>query len=68
MKLLKLFLGLFEQDPHIIETKKILKPINKKIATTKNYDELVRLCREYKIIEDELKEYKKLKKKSLSNH
>jgi pyruvate-formate lyase len=68
MKLLKLLLGLFEQDPHIKETKKILKPIGKKIATTKDYDELVRLCREYKIIEEELKEYKKLKKKSLSNH
>jgi hypothetical protein len=68
MKLLKLLLGLFEQDPHIKETKKILKPIGKKIATTKDYEELVRLCREYKIIEEELKEYKKLKKKSLSNH
>ena len=66
--LLKLFLGLFEQDPHIVETKNKLRPIGKKIATTKNYDELVSLCREYKIIEDELIKYKKLKKNKLSNH
>jgi hypothetical protein len=59
MKLLKLLLGLFEKDPHIKETKKILKPIGKKIALITNHDELVGLCKEYKIKEDELKEYKK---------
>jgi len=68
MKLINFLLGLLEEDPHIKETKNTLKQLNKRIASTTNYNELVRLCREYKIIEDEQKEYKKLKKKSLFNH
>ena len=68
MNLLKLLLGLFEQDPHIKETKNTIKKVGKRIASTTNYEELVRLCREYKIIEDELKHYKKIKKNTLSNH
>ena len=62
MNLLKLLLGLFEQDPHIKETKNTIKQIGKRIASTTDYDELVRLCREYKVKKDELKEYKKNKK------
>ena len=67
MKIINLLLKLFERDPYIDETKNNIKQIGKRIASTTDYDELVRLCREYKIIKDELKEYKK-NKKSLPNH
>jgi len=67
MKLLKLLLGLFEQDPEIKAIKTTLNKIDKKIANTKNYDELLELCREYKLVEQKLKEYK-IKKNNLPNH
>ena len=56
MKILKLLYEIFEQDPYKQEIKKSLREIDKKIVDTKNYNELLELCREYKLVEEKLNE------------
>ena len=67
MNLLKIIKEYFYQDPYTKETKKRLKLLNNKIGSTKNYDEMVILCREYIALEQKLKEHKiKMKKSSIN--
>ncbi len=63
MKLYNILKSWFYQDHHTIEIKKKLKQLDKKIGSSKDYNEIVILCREYQVLEKELKEYKEEIKK-----
>jgi hypothetical protein len=58
MKLYNILKSWFYQDPQTIELKKKLKQLDNKIGNSKDYNEIVILCREYQVLEEELKEHK----------
>jgi len=61
MKVLKLLLGKFKKDPYKTTIIENLKQINNKIANSKDYDEIVTLCREYNLLNQKLKVYENQK-------
>lgn len=56
MKILKL-LSIFKKDTYKKNIRKNLKEINNKIANSKDYDEIVNLCKEYNLLNQKLKKY-----------
>lgn len=57
MKVLKRLLGLFKQDEYTKSIKNNLKQIDKKIARSKSYEEVVQLTKDYYLLERKLKQY-----------
>ena len=55
--MLKKIFALFKQDEYTKSIKNNLKQIDKKIARSKNYDEIVLLTKEYNLIQKKLKQY-----------
>lgn len=55
--MLKKIFGLFKQDEYTKSIKNNLKQIDKKIARSKSYDEIVSLTKEYYLLEKKLKQY-----------
>ncbi len=55
--MLKKILQLFKQDEYTKTIKNNLKQIDKKIAKSKCYDEIVSLTKEYYLLEKKLKQY-----------
>jgi flagellar biosynthesis regulator FlbT len=54
---LKKIFALFKQDEYTKSIKNNLKKIDKKIARSKSYDEIVSLTKEYYLLEKKLKQY-----------
>jgi flagellar biosynthesis regulator FlbT len=54
---LKKIFALFKQDEYTKSIKNNLKQIDKKIARSKNYDEIVLLTKEYNLLQKKLKQY-----------
>jgi flagellar biosynthesis regulator FlbT len=54
---LKKIFALFKQDEYTKSIKNNLKQIDKKIAKSKCYDEIVSLTKEYYLLEKKLKQY-----------
>jgi flagellar biosynthesis regulator FlbT len=54
---LKKIFALFKQDEYTKSIKNNLKQIDKKIAKSKNYDEIVSLTKEYNLLQKKLKQY-----------
>jgi flagellar biosynthesis regulator FlbT len=54
---LKKIFALFKQDEYTKSIKNNLKQIDKKIARSKSYDEIVLLTKEYNLLEKKLKQY-----------
>jgi flagellar biosynthesis regulator FlbT len=57
MKVIKKLFALFKQDEYTKSIKNNLKQIDKKIARSKSYDEIVLLTKEYNLLEKKLKQY-----------
>lgn len=55
--MLKKIFALFKQDEYTKSIKNNLKKIDKKIARSKSYDEIVSLTKEYYLLEKKLKQY-----------
>ena len=55
--MLKKIFALFKQDEYTKSIKNNLKQIDKKIAKSKNYDEIVSLTKEYNLLQKKLKQY-----------
>ena len=55
--MLKKIFALFKQDEYTKLIKNNLKQIDKKIARSKNYDEIVSLTKEYNLLQKKLKQY-----------
>lgn len=55
--MLKKIFALFKQDEYTKTIKNNLKQIDKKIARSKNYDEIVLLTKEYNLLQKKLKQY-----------
>ncbi len=55
--MLKKIFALFKQDEYTKSIKNNLKQIDKKIARSKSYDEIVLLTKEYNLLEKKLKQY-----------
>ncbi len=55
--MLKKIFALFKQDEYTKSIKNNLKQIDKKIARSKNYDEIVLLTKEYNLLQKKLKQY-----------
>ena len=55
--MLKKIFALFKQDEYTKTIKNNLKQIDKKIARSKSYDEIVSLTKEYYLLEKKLKQY-----------
>lgn len=55
--MLKKIFALFKQDEYTKSIKNNLKQIDKKIARSKNYDEIVILTKEYNLLQKKLKQY-----------
>lgn len=55
--MLKKIFALFKQDEYTKLIKNNLKQIDKKIARSKNYDEIVILTKEYNLLQKKLKQY-----------
>jgi flagellar biosynthesis regulator FlbT len=53
---LKKIFALFKQDEYTKSIKNNLKQIDKKIARSKNYDEIVSLTKEYNLLQKKLKQ------------
>jgi flagellar biosynthesis regulator FlbT len=53
----KKIIQLFKQDEYTKTIKNNLKQIDKKIASSKFYDEMVSLTKEYYLLEKKLKQY-----------
>jgi flagellar biosynthesis regulator FlbT len=54
---LKKIFALFKQDEYTKSIKNNLKQIDKKIAKSKCYDEIVSLTKEYNLLQKKLKQY-----------
>jgi flagellar biosynthesis regulator FlbT len=54
---LKKIFALFKQDEYTKTIKNNLKQIDKKIAKSKCYDEIVSLTKEYNLLQKKLKQY-----------
>jgi hypothetical protein len=54
---LKKIFAFFKQDEYTKSIKNNLKKIDKKIARSKSYDEIVSLTKEYYLLEKKLKQY-----------
>jgi flagellar biosynthesis regulator FlbT len=54
---LKKIFALFKQDEYTKSIKNNLKQIDKEIARSKNYDEIVILTKEYNLLQKKLKQY-----------
>ena len=57
MKVIKNLFALFKQDEYTKSIKNNLKQIDKKIARSKSYDEIVILTKEYNLLHKKLKQY-----------
>ncbi len=55
--MLKKIFALFKQDEYTKSIKNNLKQIDKKIAKSKCYDEIVSLTKEYYLLQKKLKQY-----------
>ncbi len=55
--MLKKIFALFKQDEYTKSIKNNLKQIDKEIARSKNYDEIVILTKEYNLLQKKLKQY-----------
>ena len=55
--MLKKIFAFFKQDEYTKSIKNNLKKIDKKIARSKSYDEIVSLTKEYYLLEKKLKQY-----------
>lgn len=55
--MLKKIFALFKQDEYTKTIKNNLKQIDKKIAKSKSYDEIVLLTKEYNLLQKKLKQY-----------
>lgn len=55
--MLKKIFALFKQDEYTKSIKNNLKQIDKKIAKSKCYDEIVSLTKEYNLLQKKLKQY-----------
>ncbi len=55
--MLKKIFALFKQDEYTKSIKNNLKKIDKKIARSKSYDEIVSLTKEYNLLQKKLKQY-----------
>ena len=55
--MLKKIFALFKQDEYTKSIKNNLKQIDKKIARSKCYDEIVSLTKEYNLLQKKLKQY-----------
>lgn len=55
--MLKKIFALLKQDEYTKTIKNNLKQIDKKIARSKSYDEIVSLTKEYNLLQKKLKQY-----------